>query len=348
MAQHLTLVGLSEDRSKLLLVDDAGSEFTLDVDSLLRAALRGDHARIGQLEIEMDSVLRPRDIQTRIRAGETPEAVAAAAKTTVDKIMAFAAPVLAEREHVAQRAQRSSVRRRSGDGDGQSRSRTLGDAVASHLRALNVSPETVSWDAFRREDGRWALTGDYETATRKGSARFAFDAPGNFVVTENDDARWLIGDLADTPRSADAPQPSARAAGQQRRLSAVPSEELPLGDDAIELVRPDATEADPRPGPGDELPPVRTVDLTETAAKVRAVPVPEPSFLDSVLKEDDDVADDAPDDDACRAAGEASGPQEGRPRLSAQLGRDHVRRRQERVKPPSAMLSRARPVGPGR
>jgi hypothetical protein len=288
MAQHLTLVGLSEDRSKLLLVDDAGSEFTLDVDSLLRAALRGDHARVGQLEIEMDSVLRPRDIQTRIRAGETPEAVAAAAKTTVDKIMAFAAPVLAEREHVAQRAQRSSVRRKSGDNDGQARSRTLGDAVAGHLRALNVSPETVSWDAFRREDGRWALTGDYETSTRKGSARFAFDAPGNFVVTENDDARWLIGDLAD------APQPAVRAAAPQRRLSAVPSEELPLGDDAIELVRPDAEVAD-EPA---ELPPVRTVDLTDTAAKVRAVPAPaparrpaeEPSFLDSVLKDDDEVA----------------------------------------------------------
>ena len=177
MAQHLTLVGLSGDRSKLLLVDDAGSEFTLGVDSLLRAALRGDHARIGQLEIEMDSVLRPRDIQTRIRAGETPEAVAAAAKTTVDKIMAFAAPVLAEREHVAQRAQRSSVRRKSGDNDGQARSRTLGDAVAGHLRALNVSPETVSWDAFRREDGRWALTGDYETSTRKGSARASRSMP---------------------------------------------------------------------------------------------------------------------------------------------------------------------------
>jgi len=297
MAQHLTLVGLSEDRSKLLLVDDAGSEFTLGVDSLLRAALRGDHARIGQLEIEMDSVLRPRDIQTRIRAGETPEAVAAAAKTTVDKIMAFAAPVLAEREHIAQRAQRSSLRRRSGDSDAQTRSRTLGDAVAGHLQALNVSTETVSWDAFRREDGRWALTGDFETATRKGAARFAFDAPGNFVVTENDDARWLIGDLADAPARA------ARAATPQRRLSAVPSEELPLGDDAIELVRPDAAGTDAPHDRGDELPPVRTVDLTDTAAQVRAVPPPparpaeEPSFLDSVLREDDEdepAADSVP------------------------------------------------------
>jgi hypothetical protein len=281
MTQHLTLVGLSDDRSQLLLVDDAGTEFTLGVDSKLRAALRGEHARLGQLEIEMDSVLRPRDIQARIRAGETPEAVAAAAKTTVDKIMAFAAPVLAEREHVAERAQRSSVRRRAGDnggsnsGDPAARS-TLGDAVAVHLRSLNVKPETV----------------DFDTDRRKGAAQFAFDAPGNFVVTENDDARWLIGELAD------APAPAAPAAPPQRRLSAVPDEqELPLGDDAIEMVSPAAGDqgaeapAAARVSRDDEQPPVRTVDLTDTAAKVRAASTkqsqPKPSFLDTVLREDE-------------------------------------------------------------
>ena len=95
---HLTLAGLSDDGKRLLLVSDKGVEFTLDIDARLRAALRGEHARLGHLEIRMDSALRPRDIQARIRAGETPEAVAQAAQTTVDRIMAFAAPVLAERQ----------------------------------------------------------------------------------------------------------------------------------------------------------------------------------------------------------------------------------------------------------
>src|SRR5690348_10169361 len=84
---HLTPTGLSEDGRRLLLLSDAGVEFTVDVDARLRAALRGDHARLGQLEIKMDSTLRPRDIQARIRAGETPDAVAQAAQTTVDAIM---------------------------------------------------------------------------------------------------------------------------------------------------------------------------------------------------------------------------------------------------------------------
>jgi hypothetical protein len=108
---HLTLAGLSEDGKRLLLVEDDGAEHTLDVDDALRAALRGEHARIGQLEITMDSSLRPRDIQARIRSGETAEAVAQAAQTTVERIMPFAAPVLAERAHVAQRAQLSSSAR---------------------------------------------------------------------------------------------------------------------------------------------------------------------------------------------------------------------------------------------
>ena len=108
---HLTVVGLSEDSKRLLLVSDAGDEFSVDIDARFRAALRGENARLGQLEIRMESTLRPRDIQARIRSGETPEAVAQAAQTTVEKIMPFAAPVLAERAHVAERAQRSSVRR---------------------------------------------------------------------------------------------------------------------------------------------------------------------------------------------------------------------------------------------
>ena len=76
--RDLTLVGLTEDGRRLVLVSDAGEEFTLPADARLRAAMRGEHARLGQLEITMESALRPRDIQARIRAGESPEHVAAA------------------------------------------------------------------------------------------------------------------------------------------------------------------------------------------------------------------------------------------------------------------------------
>jgi Protein of unknown function (DUF3071) len=246
---HLRLTGVSEDGRKLVFVSDARVDFTVDVDDRLRAAVAGewpdqgdDQGATGQLESQMQSTLRPRDIQARIRAGETPESVAQVAGTSVDKVMPYAAPVLAEREHVAQRAQRASIRRRPPEGGGTSTARTLGDAIGSHLRSRNVDPETVTWDAWRREDGRWTVTGSYTTTDRVGAAHFSFDAPGNYVVADDDDAHWLLGEVDDAPETPAEAETLARddlSDARRRRLSAVPADELPLGDDAIELVSED-------------------------------------------------------------------------------------------------------------
>jgi len=275
--QDLTLVGLTEDKTKLVLVSDSGEEYSLPADARLRAALRGDHARLGQLEIEMESSLRPRDIQARIRAGESAEAVAQAAQTSVDRIMGYATPVLAERAHIADRAQRASVRRKAGEGP----ARVLGEAVAERLRTKNVDPASVEWDAWRREDGRWTLVADYRSGERTRHAEFVFDAPGRYVVAEDDEARWLVGEQS----ARKAPSPKGATAGG-RRLSPVTSEEeeLPLGTDAIELVTGSAPQPEqpdlPDLGPErhtlasvDDLSPhERTVDLSQTARELRERP----------------------------------------------------------------------------
>lgn len=218
---------LGADRRRLLLVDDQGAEFTLDITPDLRAAVRGETPR--RLETSMSSSIRPREIQTRIRAGESAEAVAEAAGTSVEAIMSYVAPVLAEREHVATRAQRASVRRTPGEGQsaaaqGATQARVLGDAVAAHLRGRGADPASVAWDAYRRETGRWVLTGTFDTAERGGIARFTYDAPGNYVLSDNDDARWLIGEALPPAEPARDDLQQVR----ERRLSAVP-EDLPLG-----------------------------------------------------------------------------------------------------------------------
>ena len=228
--QDLTAVGLSKDGSKLLLVSPSGEDFAVPVDSRLRAALRGDNARLGQLEMKMESALRPRDIQARIRAGESPEEVAAAAQTTVEMIMGFATPVLAERAHVAQTAQRSSLRRRTGESGS---ARTLGEAAETYFAEHSLHDEDVSWDSWRRPDGRWALVAEYVVDGRPRRAEFTHDMPGRYVVADNDEAKVLTGELK--PSAAPGRRGTERSG---RRLSAVPTQdELPLGDDAIELVR---------------------------------------------------------------------------------------------------------------
>ncbi|MEV6413942.1 septation protein SepH [Kribbella sp. NPDC051718] len=215
------LVGLSQDGKQLILaLAETGEEFAVPVDDRLRAALRGDRARLGQLEIQMESALRPRDIQARIRAGESPEAVAAVAQMPMERVMAFAGPVLAERDHVASLAQRASVRRRGG---GDAPTRNLGAWVTERLRIRGVDPATAEWDAWRRDDGRWAVRVSYFVEENDEKvAMFAYDAPGRYAVPDDDEARWLVGEQAQVI----APQPTS-----ERRLTAVADFDLSLAPD---------------------------------------------------------------------------------------------------------------------
>ena len=217
------------------------------------------------------SLLRPRDIQARIRAGETPEAVAEAAQTTVEKVMPYAAPVLAEREHVAQRALRASIRRPAGEPAGTSR--TLGESISSRLRAMNVDPDSVVWDAWRREDGRWSLTAAFAAGGHEGLGQLTYDQPGNFVLLDNDESRWLVGDHID-PAESDSTSPDPAAEQPPGRLlTAVPSEQLALsadelGADAIDLVSEQPIEA---------YLDVQATEATDTTEEIEVVEVaPEP------------------------------------------------------------------------
>lgn len=208
---NLDLVGLSEDRKRLILASSEGHEFTLPVDDRLRAALRGDRARLGQLEIEMESALRPRDIQARIRAGQAPEAVAEVAQVPLDRIMGYAVPVLAERQHMAENAQRAALRRKGGEGSG----RTLGAVVGERLRTLPGDAGSTGWDAWRRDDGKWTVEVSFGPVEDRRVALFAFDPLGRYTVPVDDEAGWLAGEPSDAATPDEPGTPG-------RRLSAVP------------------------------------------------------------------------------------------------------------------------------
>jgi Protein of unknown function (DUF3071) len=193
------LVGLSPDGKSLIVATESGQEFMIEADERLRAALRGDLPRLGQLEIEMQTSLTPRDIQARIRAGETLEDVARVAGIPMDRVERFAAPVIAEREHVASMAMASSVRR-SGEPSGH---RSLRITVTERLLGRGIDIDAITWDSYRLDDGRWAVTADYRSGDASRHASFFYDLRGRFSIAANDEARWLLGD-----------QPSAR--GPQR------------------------------------------------------------------------------------------------------------------------------------
>ena len=110
-----------------------GQTYGLRIDERLHAALRGDRARLGQLQIQLDQELRPREIQARIRAGENAEDIASASGVPVENIRRFEGPVLLERTVVAESARATHVRRVT-----DAAATPLGTLVADRLQSHGV------------------------------------------------------------------------------------------------------------------------------------------------------------------------------------------------------------------
>ncbi|MER6098145.1 septation protein SepH [Streptomyces sp. NPDC001728] len=198
---ELRVVAVSNDGTRLVLKAADSTEYTLPIDERLRAAVRNDRARLGQIEIEVESHLRPRDIQARIRAGASAEEVAQLAGIPVDRVRRFEGPVLAERAFMAERARKTPVRR-----PGENSGPQLGEAVQERLLLRGAEKDTVQWDSWRRDDGTWEVLLVYRVAGEIHTASWTYDPPRRLVQAVDDEARALIGETDDT--IAAPPEPS--------------------------------------------------------------------------------------------------------------------------------------------
>ncbi|MFG2621483.1 septation protein SepH [Streptomyces sp. NPDC048507] len=241
---ELRVVAVSNDGTRLVLKAADSTEYTLPIDERLRAAVRNDRARLNQIEIEVESHLRPRDIQARIRAGASAEEVAQLAGIPVDRVRRFEGPVLAERAFMAERARKTPVRR-----PGENTGPQLGEAVQERLTLRGADKDSVQWDSWRRDDGTWEVLLVYRVATEPHSASWTYDPPRRLVVAVDDEARSLIGESDDLPST---PEPSFPFVPRIARLP----RDRPL-DRALDrqmdrqLERPDARPA-PVPEPEEE------------------------------------------------------------------------------------------------
>jgi hypothetical protein len=203
--QELRLVAVSEDGSyAVLVVPGRSGRFALPIDERLTAVARGQFSRLAQYEIEVESPLRPKEIQDRIRAGETAEEIADAAGLPVERIRRFEGPVLAEREYRAQEAQRATVRGRADAGPGP----RLGELVAQRLSAVGVATDEAEWDSRKRPDGNWQIQLAYTVAGRLYLAEWVYDVKTRHVIPDGEEAHRLSAEEADWQ----AGRPAARAA----------------------------------------------------------------------------------------------------------------------------------------
>ncbi|MEV4186952.1 septation protein SepH, partial [Streptosporangium canum] len=186
--QELRLVAVSEDGTYLVLATAGrGTRFTLPVDDRLRAAVRGNFSRLGQYEIEVESPLRPKEIQARIRAGETAEEIAATAGIPVERVRWFEGPVLQEREYMAQQAQRCAVRLPGDSAPGP----TLGDLVAERLTRRGVPADEIDWDSAKRDDNLWRIKLGFVWNGHSRNAEWIFDPRRRHITPHDDEAMRL-------------------------------------------------------------------------------------------------------------------------------------------------------------
>lgn len=168
--QQLRLVGVHEDGEHLLLSDPQGTEFTLEITDALRAAATRPIGRPSAAAADdAATVLSPKDIQAKIRAGATAEQLADSHGLDPARLRTYEAPVLAERSWIASQAQGIEVSSpqpgndlyRSVFGDDPA---ALGPMVRHRLTALGFDASTLVWNAWREEgETSWTISADFST-----------------------------------------------------------------------------------------------------------------------------------------------------------------------------------------
>jgi Protein of unknown function (DUF3071) len=183
--QELRLVAVSEDGTyAILAVPGRSGRFLLPIDERLRTVAKGQFSRLAQYEIEVENPLRPKEIQDRIRAGETAEEIADAAGIPPDRIRRFEGPVLAERQYRAQEAQRATIRGRGDSGPGP----RLGDIVNERLSGVGAHPDAAEWDSRKRPDGNWQVQLQFSIGGRPSTAEWIYDPRRRHVIPDDDQA----------------------------------------------------------------------------------------------------------------------------------------------------------------
>lgn len=216
--RELKVVGLDMDGKRIICESD-DELFTLRADDRLRSAVRGDKTAVNQtqIDLEVQNVLRPKEIQARIRAGASVEQVATAAGVPIERVERFAHPVLLERSRAAELA--TAAHPVLADGPSVL---TLLESVTKAMVSRGLAPDAITWDAWRNEDLRWTVQLAWKAGRSDNTAHFRFTpgAHGGTVSASDQAAQELIN-----PEAARTLRPVA--AVPQLQFEAAEAPEVP-------------------------------------------------------------------------------------------------------------------------
>jgi hypothetical protein len=128
--------------------------------------------------------LSPREIQQRVRAGESPELVAQETGWDLERVNRYAEPPVRERAYVAECASQVQIQQSRG-------SATLAEVVG---HSLGLTAEQLDWDSAH-VNGQWLveLKPHLNAQSPTESAQWSYEPSGKSVNPLNTLARTLMG-----------------------------------------------------------------------------------------------------------------------------------------------------------
>lgn len=201
-AGDLKFIGLSEDSEHLIVTSPSGEQYRLRVTPMVRAAVRLDRSAMEAAKADQETTLPPREIQMRIRGGMSAKEISQQSGVPLELVKRYEGPVLAEREFIAQSAQKVALAPEPG-------SPTLGQVVLDRLATRGVNILDLIWDAYKSPGHGWIVSVTFDMDNDIRSARWSYKQSVKQVTALDDDSRWLS-----ETRLADEPIP-------RRHLSAV-------------------------------------------------------------------------------------------------------------------------------
>jgi hypothetical protein len=195
--------------------------------------------------------LSPREIQQRLRAGESIASLARSSGTDEAWIRRFAAPVLAEQSKVIEQARSVTFTKRGVGPSGAA----LGPSVAANVidrgMALTLPEIEAGWGAYQHPEGGWHVRFTFPVRGRRQTAEWQIDTETGELTARNKLATELgwreAGRKLPQPKPAKAPAAAKRPAARKAAESQPePADAVPTGD--VPVTTPAATAGSPEPG----------------------------------------------------------------------------------------------------
>lgn len=184
---ELRLTGKNPEGTHITLTNGTGEEFTVRISDTLRATV--NQPRLSAVVATDDEqIMSVKEIQRRLRAGETMDAIARDGRISVEKVERFAGPILQERVYILDQAFAVVLRKESARDQ-----ETFEDVVIARLAPMGVDSDSLSWNAWRIDDGTWTIDLSYPNRDGHGSATWNFDLNRRSVTATNENGRWMLG-----------------------------------------------------------------------------------------------------------------------------------------------------------